>query len=129
MKVKRKYPVLLKASFTRSIKKYLYDKENKIKSDIIVKTKKGESFRVYTNIAWRDNPKNSAKPISLIEFDEKPLTEKIKEVKEKIKINADSGYEITLDWLYLNFNEKVVNELTASGQLCKDKNGIYKWCG
>ncbi len=53
--------------------------------------------------------------------------DKIQAVKNRITKNRKSGYQITSEFLYKNFDKGIIDGLMKSGQLIKTGNGEYVW--
>jgi len=109
------------------MKKYLHKKEEKIKCEIQASNKEGKKVRYYLNVNWRKTPKNTLKPLSLKQFDKKPLNEKLKEIKKSIEKNRKGGYAITIEWLYMNFDVATIDQAIKSGLLQKNSQQEYEW--
>jgi len=127
---KRRYPIMTISSFTRSIKKQLYDKETKIRPDVFVTRVDGKSTKCYKNIAWKDKPTNAMK-IEKLDVINKPDKkdyphDKVKHLKEFIEENRKAGYGITLDFLRRNFSDGDINQFIESRILIKRGDGQYE---
>jgi len=130
----RNYPKQAKKVFSRAVKKYMHDKENKIQCEIKSTRRDGKGVRVYTNICWKDQPTNSLKLESFEDDDEESSEQKkisgniptdIHDALEMIRDNLDAGYSIDDDWLNNNFDSGFVSKLLESGMLIRLPNGKY----
>ena len=125
----RRYPVLAKSSFSRSMKKYLVDKDKKLACEVVSTSRSGKSKRMYKNIQWKDMPSNSLRLDSFEDknkdFGDKKLHEKISSAKEIIQINKDAGYSITMEWLQKQFSDGFINNMVEAGMLIRKPDGTY----
>jgi len=126
----RNYPKQAKKVFTRSMKKYIYEKDTKIGCDVKAKKIGGKTIKVYTNVSWKNEPTNSLK---LEGFDTEKKQQKlsgnvptdVRDAIEKIKINMEAGYTIDDDFMSNNFKDSFIYKLIESGLITKLPDGRY----
>lgn len=125
----RRYPVLAKSSFSRSMKRVLKDKESGVKCDVKSTTVAGKSTRVYSNVCWKNKPTNSLR-VGLDSFDndDDSLSTKMKKFKSFVQDNSQAGYCVDEKMLQDNgFSDKIIRECFESGLISKNKKGGYIW--
>lgn len=131
---KRRYPVLAKSSFSRSMKRYLREVDmngkpvkNGVCCEIVNTTMGGKSMRMYKNIMWKDMPSNSLEVKKLDNYvDDVALVDKIKELRKSVKKNKKAGYCIDDEWLNCNFEGGFVYKCIESGILRRLPDGSYE---
>jgi putative DNA primase/helicase len=123
----RSYPKLVKKVFSRSMKKYIQDKDTGENCDIKVVKRGGKTVRVYVNVSWKDKPANAH---SLDTYSDKKIDgsipTNIRDAILKIKKNKDAGYTINYDWLKNNFTEGFIKKMLESGLINKLPNDTYE---
>ncbi len=130
----RNYPKQAKKVFTRSMKKYMVNKEEKIECNVKAIRRDGKIGKAYTNIKWKDQPVSSLK-LDEFNFDNKKTSQSkiagdvptdISEALDMIRDNMNSGYSIDDVWLEKNFNSGFISKLMESGLLIKLPNDKYE---
>ena len=116
----RRYPILTKTAFSRSIKRYMRDKEKKIFCEVTQKKIGGKNTRCYLDITWKEQPKKQVNNIESFS-----LSDDLRGMRDKITENASSGYRIDDKWLYDNFKASLVDGAIRSGLLIKRPDGQY----
>lgn len=128
---RRNYPKLAKKVFSRSMKKYMRNKETGIECSIQSTTLDGKKTRVYTNVCWKEQPTDS---LRLDSFDEEECPHE-QEQNKKDSLHSKLQYirefvehdgELTYSWLKNEFSEGFINKLIESGQLVRNPDDTYE---
>lgn len=121
----RGYPILVKKVFSRSMKKYMVDTDNRMVCDVQVTSRDGRSMRIYTNVCWKDKPSNVVCIDSFSSRIDGGAPTDIHNAIVKIGKNKDAGYSIDEVWLRNNFSENFISRLLEAGLLVHLPNGCY----